>query len=196
MVSKTLATVKKMTVATAAVAIAGGALGAGTAGAQELSSTSEIKDRATQLSSTLQGPKNDAGKGQDSTLIVDLPQGSNHLDPVKAKAALTGPLKAKNNENISLEFTPSGTPDGTLSYDDGCNAGNANYHFDSADNLRISDFAETLALCEGAGAADADALKTILQANPAVYQIDDNTVALASQGKAIEFVKAEASQEN
>ncbi len=196
MTSKTHATVKnvkKLSVATAAaVALAGGALGTGTAGAQELSSASGIQGRIAQMSSAIHGP----GKAQDSQLTVDLPQGANHLDPMKATTALNTPLQAKNNKDITLEFKPAGNTDGTLAYNDGCNAGNATYHFDSAGNLRVGDLAETLALCDDAATADADALKTILQANPAVYQLDENTVALASQGKAIEFVKAEAPKEN
>ena len=195
MTSKTRATVKnvkKLTVATVAVALAGGALGTGTAGAQELSSVSGIQGRIAEMSSALHGP----GKAQDSQLTVDMPQGANHLDPVKATAALNTPLQAKKNEGITLEFKPAGNADGTLAYNDGCNAGNATYHFDSAGNLRVGALAETLALCDDTATADADALKTILQANPAVYQLDENTVALGSQGKAIEFVKAKAAKES
>ena len=40
--------------------------------------------------------------------------------------------------------------------------------------------------------AAADDLKTILQANPDVYILDRDTIALGSQGHGIEFIEAKA----
>ena len=183
---------KKLSIATAALALTGGILGAGTAGAQELSS-SEVKDQLTQLSSSIFGNKDQpaAPEEKGSELIVPLAESAQHLDTAEAAAALEGHFVAKKNSAVSLNFRPGGSADGALNFFDGCNGGSGSYHFDSAGSLRTENLNQTLKGCEPAIMADADALMTILTANPQVYRIDDNTVALASQGQSIEFVRAE-----
>lgn len=199
MVSKIM---KKLSTATAAVALMGGT--AGTAGAQELpqglSSDPAIVEAAVGLSSILIGgapqlpqlPGSSAQKpgapAEQGNLITALPEHAQPAPEHLRGPAVERPLQAKANENVTIEFNP----DGTLSYDDGCNAGNADYRFDERGNLHVGELAETLALCDPEAEADAKDLKTILQANPAVYILDRDTIALGSQGHGIEFVEAKA----
>lgn len=196
MVSKIM---KKLSTATIAVALMGGATG--TAQAQELSqglsSDPAIVESAAGLSSILIGgapalPGSSAQQpgapAKQGGLITALPEHAQPAPEHLRGPAVERPLQAKANENVTIEFNP----DGTLSYDDGCNAGNADYRFDERGNLHVGELAETLALCDPDAEADAKDLKTILQANPAAYILDRDTIALGSQGHGIEFVEAKA----
>lgn len=196
MVSKIM---KKLSTATIAVALMGGATG--TAHAQELpqglSSDPAIVEIAAGLSSTLIGgapqlPGSSAQQPGAPTeqggLITALPEYAQPAPEHLRGPSVERPLQAKANENVTTQFSP----DGTLSYGDGCNSGNGTYHFDEQGKLHVGDLAETQALCDPEATAAAEDLKTILQANPNVYILDRDTIALGSQGHGIEFVEAKA----
>lgn len=102
----------------------------------------------------------------------------------QAKVALAQPLAAKEDNSITLSFN-----DGRLSYFDGCNSGGASYSVDQRGAVKVGNLAETMRLCDPTTANKADEFKAILRANPQVRLLDDDTVALAAQGKMIEFVK-------
>ena len=178
---------KKLSTATIVVALMGGATG--TAHAQELpqglSSDPAIGGAPALPGSSAQLPGAPAEQGG---LITALPEHAQPAPEHLRSPAVERPLQAKANENVTIEFSP----DGTLTYGDGCNSGNATYHFDEQGKLHVGDLAETQALCDPAAMAAADDLKTILQANPDVYILDRNTIALGSQGHGIEFVEAKA----
>ena len=192
MISRTL---KKVTTATAFVALAGGVLGAGTAGAQELSSIDSLQSSQIQeLSSRLFG-----GPGTPSTK-PEAPQGSGLIEKYEdidglqeklpadeAQKVLNGTFTAKNNPAISVTFNE----DGTLTYDDGCNSGGGNYTLDQTDAIVVKNLTSTMRACSPEEMADADALNTILSAKPVVIPVEGNTFALGSQGQAIQFTKAE-----
>lgn len=196
MVSKIM---KTLSTATIAVALMGGATG--TAHAQELpqglSSDPAIVENAAGLSSILIGgapalPGSSAQQpgapAEQGGLITALPEYAQQAPEHLWASSVERPLQAKANENVTIEFSP----DGTFSYGDGCNSGNGTYHFDEQGKLHVGDLAQTQALCDPAAEAAAKDLKTILQANPAVYLIDRETIALGSQGQGIEFVEAKA----
>lgn len=192
MISRTL---KKVTTATAFVALAGGALGAGTAGAQELSSVNSAKSSQIQeLSSRLFGDSFSSSKGQEA------PQGSglvekyedvdglqDKLPADEAQKALNGTFTAKKNPAISVTFND----DGTLNFDDGCNVGNGSYKLDQTDAIVVDNLISTQRACAPDEMADADALNTILSAKPVLLPVEGNTFALGSQGQLIQFTKAE-----
>lgn len=189
MVSKIM---KKLSTATIAVALMGGATG--TAQAQDLpqglSSDPAIVESAAGLSSILIGgaPALPGAPAEQGGLITALPEHAQPAPEHLRGPAVERPLQAKANENVTIEFSP----DGTLTYGDGCNSGNGTYHFDEQGKLHVGDLAETQALCDPAAMAAAEDLKTILQANPAVYLLDRDTIALGSQGHGIEFIEARA----
>lgn len=196
MVSKIMT---KLSTATIAVALMGGATG--TAQAQELpqglSSDPAIVESAAGLSSILIGgapalPGSSAQQpgapAEQGGLITALPEHAQPAPEHLRGPAIERPLQAKANDHVTIEFNP----DGTLTYGDGCNSGNGTYHFDEQGKLHVGDLAETQALCDPAAMAAAEDLKTILQAKPDVYILDRDTIALGGQGHGIEFVEARA----
>lgn len=177
-----------MTTAAALIALAAGS--AGTAGAQGLSSSVDLAqyidvDRVGQLNSTvLGGASVDAAKQRttQSGIMVDLPEGAQPLPTAEAKDAVVSLWQAKQSKAMTLELRG----DGTLTYDDGCNSGNGTYRVDDNGLLHVGDLSETRVMCDTATMDNANELKTLLRAHPAVYQLDSG-LALGSQGKAIEF---------
>ena len=110
-------TLRKLSTATAAVALTGGLLGVGTADAQEQAQerpeASSI-DQFVQMSSNLFGglggtpapapapaPENPAG----SELIQQIPEGADHLTDDRLTAALDTTLQAKKNTAITLDLS-------------------------------------------------------------------------------------------
>ena len=106
-------TLRKLSTATAAVALTGGLLGVGTADAQEQNEASSI-DQFVQMSSSLFGdlggtpapapapapaPENPAG----SELIQQIPEGADHLTDDRLTAALDTTLQSKKNTAITLD---------------------------------------------------------------------------------------------
>ena len=192
MISRTL---KKVTTATAFVALAGGVLGAGTAGAQEPSSADSVKSSQIQeLSSRL------FGDSFSSSTKPEAPQGSGLIEKYEdidglqeklpadeAQKVLNGTFTAKKNPAISVTFNE----DGTLTYDDSCNSGGGSYKLDQTDAIVAGNLTSTMRACSPEEMADADALNTILTAKPVVIPVEGNTFALGSQGQAIQFTKAE-----
>lgn len=181
MTSKTMSTTAKIvSAATALAASAGAVLGAGVASAQ-MSSTGQGVDQWVQQALSTQ---DSAVMRQGSGFVMkDLPEGAQPLPVREAKAALAKPIEAKDDPNIALTFYP----EGRVYYYDGCNSGNASYEVDGRGAVHVGPMAETQRLCEPAAMDKADELKAILRANPSVYRIDTNTIALGAQGKAIEF---------
>ena len=190
-------TLRKLSTATAAVALTGGLLGVGTADAQEQAQerpeASSI-DQFVQMSSNLFGdlggnpapapapaPENPAG----SELIQQIPEGADHLTDDRLTAALDTTLQAKKNTAITLDFRE----DGVLHFNDGCNSGTAKYQIDNTGALHLSDFTETKMACEPGAQKDADDLKMVLQSNPQLFQLDASTLFLSGQGHGIELQK-------
>ncbi len=191
MISRTL---KKVTTATAFVALAGGVLGAGTAGAQELSSVDSLQSSQIQeLSSRLfggPGTPEDSEAPEGSGLIEkyeDVDGLQDKLPADEAQKVLNGTFTAKKNPEISVTFNS----DGTLAYNDGCNSGGASYKLDQTDAIVVENLNSTLRACAPDAMADADALKAILSAKPVVFPLEGNNYALGSQGQVIQFEKAE-----
>ena len=58
--------------------------------------------------------------------------------------------------------------------------------------MKVGAIAQTQRLCDPTNMNKADELTSILRSNPSVYRLDNETIALAAQGKAIEFSKAAA----
>lgn len=190
-------TLRKLSTATAAVALTGGLLGVGTADAQEQAQerpeASSI-DQFVQMSSNLFGdlggnlapapapaPENPAG----SELIQQIPEEADHLTDDRLTAALDTTLQAKKNSAITLDFRENGV----LHLNDGCNSGTAKYQIDNTGALHLSDFTETKMACEPGAQKDADDLKMVLQSNPQLFQLDASTLFLSGQGHGIELQK-------
>ena len=186
-------TLRKLSTATAAVALTGGLLGVGNADAQEQNEASSI-DQFVQMSSSLFGdlggtpapapapaPENPAG----SELIQQIPEGADHLTDDRLTAALDTTLQAKKNTAITLDFRENGV----LHLNDGCNSGTAKYQIDNTGALHLSDFTETKMACEPGAQKDADDLKMVLQSNPQLFQLDASTLFLSGQGHGIELQK-------
>lgn len=191
MISRTL---KKVTTATAFVALAGGVLGAGTAGAQEPSSADSVKSSQIQeLSSRLfggPGTPEDSEAPEGSGLIEkyeDVDGLQDKLPADEAQKVLNGTFTAKKNPAISVTFNE----DGTLNFNDGCNSGGGSYKLDQTDAVVAEDLTSTMRACAPDEMADADALNAILSAKPVVFPVEGNTFALGSQGQVIQFEKAE-----
>ena len=182
MISKT---VKTLSAATALAALAGGFIGAGTANAQMSSNGPADIEGWTQMGwSAFSGSV--INKGGSHMLLKNLPEGAKPLPAEKAKAALEGPLPVKGDASMTVTFGP----DGKLSFFDGCNAGSAGYSIDSPGAVKVGAIAQTQRLCDPTKMNKADELKSILLSNPSVYRLNNETIALAAQGKAIEFSKA------
>ena len=190
-------TLRKLSTATAAVALTGGLLGVGTADAQEQTQerpeASSI-DQFVQMSSNLFGdlggnlapapapaPENPAG----SELIQQIPEEADHLTDDRLTAALDTTLQAKKNSAITLDFRENGV----LHLNDGCNSGTAKYQIDNTGALHLSDFTETKMACDPGAQKDADDLKMVLQSNPQLFQLDASTLFLSGQGHGIELQK-------
>lgn len=186
-------TLRKLSTATAVVALTGGLLGVGTADAQEQNEASSM-DQFVQMSSNLFGdlggkpapapepaPENPAG----SELIQQIPEGADHLTDDRLTAALDTTLQAKKNTAITLDFRENGV----LHLNDGCNSGTAKYQIDNTGALHLSDFTETKMACEPGAQKDADDLKMVLQSNPQLFQLDASTLFLSGQGHGIELQK-------
>ncbi|WP_227485671.1 META domain-containing protein [Corynebacterium aurimucosum] len=191
MISRTL---KKVTTATAFVALAGGVLGAGTAGAQEPSSADSVKSSQIQeLSSRLfggPGTPEDSEAPEGSGLIEkyeDVDGLQDKLPADEAQKVLNGTFTAKKNPAISVTFNE----DGTLNFNDGCNSGGGSYKLDQTDAVVAENLTSTMRACAPDEMADADALNAILSAKPVVFPVEGNTFALGSQGQVIQFEKAE-----
>lgn len=187
---------KKVTIATTFAAFAGTALGTGAASAAEPSSGISFGSSSgelAQLSSTLFGSSKPAPENPEA------PEGSGLIEKVEdvegltepltaeqAKEVLNGSFAAKNNDAIGVGFKE----DGALGIDDGCNAGGGTYSIEADTGaLEVKDLMSTKMACEPAVMADARAFTSILMAKPQVYVIDDSTIALVSQGHAVQFVK-------
>ena len=186
-------TLRKLSTATAAVALTGGLLGVGTADAQEQNETSSI-DQFVQMSSNLfadlggkpapapaPAPETPVG----SELIQQIPEGADQLKAERLTGALDSTLRAKKNTNVTVDFRENGL----LNFNDGCNTGTANYQIDNTGALRISDLAETRMACAPDAQKDADDLKSVLLSNPQLYQLDASTLFLSGQGHGIELEK-------
>lgn len=196
---------------TTATAIAALAFGVAPAGAQGLSSSSDLAgvvahapnvpdlnvadyvdvDRVGQLNATvLGGASADAAakRAGQSRVLTALPHGAQPLPKDEAKAAVVGTLQAVKSAAMTVELRG----DGTLTYDDGCNSGNGVYTVDERGLLHVGELSETRVMCESATMDNAADLKQVLQSTPAVYRLDNGNLALGSQGKAIEFAKAVA----
>lgn len=190
-------TLRKLSTATAVVALTGGLLGVGNADAQEQAQerpeASSI-DQFVQMSSNLFGdlggnlapapapaPENPAG----SELIQQIPEEADHLTDDRLTAALDTTLQAKKNSAITLDFRENGV----LHLNDGCNSGTAKYQIDNTGALHLSDFTETKMACEPGAQKDADDLKMVLQSNPQLFQLDASTLFLSGQGHGIELQK-------
>ncbi|WP_236660814.1 META domain-containing protein [Corynebacterium aurimucosum] len=192
MISRTL---KKVTTATAFVALAGSVLGAGTAGAQEMSSVDSVKTSQIQeLSSRLFGDSfsssEDSEAPEGSGLIEkyeDVDGLQDKLPADEAQKVLNGTFTAKKNPEISVTFNE----DGTLNFNDGCNSGGGSYKLDQTDAIVVENLNSTMRVCAPDEMADADALNAILSAKPVVFPVEGNTFALGSQGQVIQFEKAE-----
>lgn len=174
-------TAKTLSAATALAALAGGFFGAGSANAQLSSAGPNVDiNKWVQMGwETYTGTVLSNGSG-----FLLKPAVGESLPADQAKAALAQPLAAKEDNSITLSFN-----DGRLSYFDGCNSGGASYSVDKRGAIKVGNLAETMRLCDPTTANKADELKAILRANPQVRVLDDDTVALAAQGKMIEFVK-------
>ncbi|OFL13586.1 hypothetical protein HMPREF2785_05305 [Corynebacterium sp. HMSC067D03] len=181
MISKTA---KTLSAATALAAIAGGFIGAGTAHAQvaQLSSANPNLDQLVQKGWDTYTGAVLGNKG--GMLLKDLPKDAKPLAAKDVKEALAQPLQAKEDAAITLTFTPQGR----LNYDDGCNVGNATYKVNARGGVKVGAFAETQRLCDPTRMNKSDELKSILRAGPAVYKLNDDTIALGAQGKMIEFL--------
>lgn len=180
-------TVKTLSAATALAALAGGFFGVGTANAQMSSNGPADIEGWTQMGwSAFSGSV--INKGGSHMLLKNLPEGVKPLPAEKAKAALQEPLPVKGDASMTVTFGP----DGKLSFFDGCNAGSAGYSIDGTGAVKVGTIAETQRLCDPTKMNKADELKSILRSNPSVYRFDDETIALAAQGKAIEFSKVAA----
>ena len=186
-------TLRKLSTATAAVALTGGLIGVGTADAQEQNETSSI-DQFVQMSSNLfadlggkpapapaPAPETPVG----SELIQQIPEGADQLKAERLTGALDSTLRAKKNTNVTVDFRENGL----LNFNDGCNTGTANYQIDNTGVLRISDLAETRMACAPDVQKDADDLKSVLLSNPQLYQLDASTLFLSGQGHGIELEK-------
>lgn len=192
MISRTL---KKVTTATAFVALAGGVLGAGTAGAQEPSSADSVKSSQIQeLSSRLFGDSFSSSKDSEAPEGSGLIEKYEEVDGLQdklpadeAQKVLNGTFTAKKNPEISVTFND----DGTLNFNDGCNSGGGSYKLDQTDAIVVENLNSTMRACAPDEMADADALNAILSAKPVVFPVEGNTFALGSQGQAIQFTKAE-----
>lgn len=181
-------TKKMLSAATALAVLAGGFFGAGTANAQMSSNGPADIEGWTQMGwSAFSGSV--INKGGSYMLLKNLPEGAKPLPAEKAKVSLKGTLPVKGDASMTVTFGP----DGKLSFFDGCNAGSAGYSIDGAGAVKVGTIAETQRLCDPTKMNKADELKSILRSNPSVYRIDNETIALAAQGKAIEFAKAAAS---
>lgn len=187
---------KKAAIATTFVAFAGTTLGTGFAGAQEPSSSAAFGSSSSelvQLSSTLFGSSKPApevpGTPEGAGLIEKVEDVEGLKEPLsadQAKEVLNGSFNAKNNDAIGVGFKE----DGALGIDDGCNAGGGTYSIEAETGaLEVKDLMSTKMACEPAVMADARAFTSILMAKPQVYVIDDSTIALVSQGHAVQFVK-------
>lgn len=174
-------TAKTLSAATALAALAGGFFGAGAAHAQTSSGGSNVDiNKWVQMGwDTYNGTVLSNGSG-----FLLKPAVGESLPADKVTAELTQPLAAKDDHSITLSFD-----DGRLSYFDGCNSGGASYSVDKRGTIKVGNLVETMRLCDPTTANKADELKAILRANPQVRLLDDDTVALAAQGKMIEFVK-------
>lgn len=190
---------KKVTIATTFAAFAGTALGTGAASAAEPSSGISFGSSSgelAQLSSTLFGSSKPAPENPENP---EAPEGSGLIEKVEdvegltepltaeqAKEVLNGSFAAKKNDAIGVGFQE----DGALGIDDGCNAGGGTYSIEADTGaLEVKDLMSTKMACEPAVMADARAFTSILMAKPQVYVIDDSTIALVSQGHAVQFVK-------
>ena len=186
-------TLRKLSTATAAVALTGVLIGVGTADAQEQNETSSI-DQFVQMSSNLfadlggkpapapaPAPETPVG----SELIQQIPEGADQLKAERLTGALDSTLRAKKNTNVTVDFRENGL----LNFNDGCNTGTANYQIDNTGALRISDLAETRMACAPDAQKDADDLKSVLLSNPQLYQLDASTLFLSGQGHGIELEK-------
>ena len=187
LVPMTSKTKKTLSAATALAALAGSFIGAGTANAQMSSKGLADIERWMQtgwsaFSSSV------INKGGSHMLLKNLPEGAKPLPAEKAKAALKGTMPVKGDASMTVTFGP----DGELSFFDGCNAGSAGYSIDRAGAVKVRNIAETQRLCDPTTMNKADELKSVLRSNPSVYRFDNETIALAAQGKAIEFTKATA----
>lgn len=182
-------TFRKLSTATAVVALAGGVFGVGVADAQERSEASSI-DQFVQMSSSLlpgfggnSAPAPQAPVGSD--LIQLIPENADQLKDDRLAGALNSTLQAEKNPDITVDFRE----DGALTYNDGCNSGNGTYQIDNTGALRISDLTETKMACEPGAQKDADDVKSVLETGPQVFQIDASTLFLSGQGQGIEFQK-------
>ncbi|KHO29183.1 META domain-containing protein [Corynebacterium minutissimum] len=196
---------KKVTIATTFAALAGTALGTGVASAAEPSSGISFGSSSGELahmSSTLFGSSKPAPENPEDP---EAPEGSDLIEKVGDIEGLTGPLTAeqakevlngsfvaKKNDKIGLSFQP----DGTVGVSDGCNPGKGTWTVaEDTGALEINDVVTIMRACEPDVMVDVRDFNVIVPKKPQVYSIDDTTIALVKDGKAIQFVKVDTPEE-
>lgn len=154
----------------------------------EAASTADDAGTESTESAATATPSED-GEAAKSELVTTLPEGATKLQPKEGNKTISGKLVSTvRPEAVSITLQD----DGTLSFEDGCNGGTAEYSFDSEGALEVGSIASTQVACEPAAMADAAAITKILESKPAIYQLDDSTLALAAGDDAIEFKPAQA----
>lgn len=163
------------------------------AGTESAESATSAEYAASTDSAATATPSADgeAAKSEKSELVTPLPEGATKLQPKEGNKTISGKLVSTvKPEAVSITLSD----DGTLSFEDGCNGGTAEYSFDSEVALEVGSIASTRMACEPAAMADAAAITKILESKPAIYQLDDSTLALASGDDAIEFKPAQTEE--
>lgn len=148
MISRTL---KKVTTATAVVALAGSVLDAGTVGAQKMSSADSVKiSQIQELSSSLFGDSFSSSKDSEAPAGSGLIENYEDVDGPKeklpadeAQKVLDGTFTAKKNPAIFVTFND----DGTLNFNDGCNSGGGSYTLDQTDAIVVENLNSTMRAC-------------------------------------------------
>ena len=157
---------------------------AANSGAESTESTESAASAATAT------PSED-GDAAQSELVTNLPEGATKLQPKEGNETISGKLVSTvKPDAVSITLQD----DGILSFEDGCNGGIADYSFDSEGALEVGTITSTQMACEPAVMADAAAITKILESKPAIYQLDDSTLALAAGDDAIEFKPAQAEE--
>lgn len=163
---------------------------ASTAAGSETTESTESAAAATSGDAATATPS-EGGEEAKSELVTTLPEGATKLQPKGGNETISGKLVSTvKPDAVSITLQD----DGTLSFEDGCNGGNAEYSFDSEGALEVGTITSTQMACEPAAMADAAAITKILESKPAIYQLDNSTLALAAGDDAIEFKPAQAEE--
>ncbi|MDD7581535.1 META domain-containing protein [Corynebacterium sp. 32222D000AT] len=163
---------------------------ASTAAGSETTESTESAAAATSGDAATATPS-EGGEEAKSELVTTLPEGATKLQPKGGNETISGKLVSTvKPDAVSITLQD----DGTLSFEDGCNGGNAEYSFDSEGALEVGTITSTQMACEPAAMADAAAITKILESKPAIYQLDNSTLALAAGDDAIEFKPAQTEE--